>query len=775
MIRRHRRLLINLFLVAAAWLLAPETAYADNCSSLNDCYYTLRAALAAAVGLGVFAALMAIGLDIGPLAGNLRKRFDGVTGAEGATGDGADVWDRSLGVVSVEGMVAESAPASAAADQAPAPEGGVPESAAGERTLDRARDVAAASGEGRQAPQAGEGTAPAEGQTADVSDVADRAQEATQIAGEHDDAGRLAEKAPGSEQATASTQGEAPRATAAEERPRAFEQAERAKRVPEQAAGASEQGQPPAETSSGEARMRQGAADSDVAGEAQRIDQAASADSELAAETGAQDQAPPAAERTADQMRGDTPATPGRSGEGSVDVTGGAAGDVEGGSVAERAQEVAEAFEPPEREGMAQASKQVQMPEGEGMAQESTQGEAPSQAAAPREAAQQSAKPVGTEPPADLRSEQQGASTQSSGPPQEAAPATSGRQAQATDRVATTSNVDVARDLARMYGDLSRVPGVRLLLQQVAFHGRWATRGAAAQLAIARHLGQQGADLVTLEDGGRGADIVVRNGPVVEVKDYYWPGPFFQREDHIASATRRLVRQVELLRRRYADGDVQVAFSDAQRIPRQLRIVLQSIDVELAPGIGGTATGPEVVAGATFVERLRGMTAEQYWQSMIACGWQAADSALQTRVNEAFERDPASAWLALAVLAFDAESIYETSPLGESYRAHLQEMARASQGAFRPEDITERVQEETHEVTFVHGGRRYGVRTPAASDYFSQRVLDVVNDAMVHRGDARRFRPLPAPDQLIYLTFVSEETVRRSVEEGLIPAPSPAG
>lgn len=642
--RRYRRLLILLFL-GAAWLLAPHIAYADNCSSLNDCYYTLRAALAAAVGLGVFAALMAIGLDIGPLTRGLKGRFKG-GGAEGAGGSEPDVWDRSLGVVSVEGMVAER-PRTPGAQQPPAPTQAAPPGTAQKRV------------EGQAGP------------------------------------------------------GETGRTT------------------PQKAAG----------------------------------EQAAD---QLRSETAAGDVEPPG-------RRGAPPGQKGAVEPGAADT----------GDVADRAREVADAFDTPEQEGMAQSSKPP------GATQEASSQSVPDREAStqsippeegtPSEVAQERAKPAGVQAESQAQSgsrPETQASTQGS-PPPEATTADAGSAAphsglsRTAGLAATPPNAHVARTLLGAYGELATIPGARLLFQQAALSGRWAVRGSAAEMGIARALSRQGATPARVGDvveGRAGADVVVQEGAVIQVKNYYWDGPQFYDEDAIAGATRRLVRQVELLRRRYGGGEVRVALSDLRRTPRQMGVVLQNIGVQLVRLAAATPPRPEDVVDAAFVERLRDHTAEGYWRAAIAAGWDEGDHSLAARVQNAYERDAGSAWLAFAVCAFDAESIYETNPLGESYAAHLGLLSERSQGVFAPGNIVERVTGDVLEVAFESGGNRYVSRVSAQSDWFDFRVLHAVNAAIAESGEERRFVPLPAPDQILYLGFMSEETKRALQEAGLVPA-----
>ncbi|MFD0598974.1 pre-toxin TG domain-containing protein [Catellatospora coxensis] len=91
----------------AAVLLLPGAAYADNCGSMSDCYYTARAALAALVGLSVlFGVLLSIGLDFVPVVGTVKGVIEAITGKDLITGQELAWWERLLGIVPVVGGIA---------------------------------------------------------------------------------------------------------------------------------------------------------------------------------------------------------------------------------------------------------------------------------------------------------------------------------------------------------------------------------------------------------------------------------------------------------------------------------------------------------------------------------------------------------------------------------------------------------------------------------------------------------------------------------------------
>lgn len=84
------------------WLI-PEVAYADNCGSLGDCFGTLRAAVAATVGLAIFGTVLSIGLDFIPVVGTAKGLIQAITGKDLITGEELTVWERALGIIPFAG------------------------------------------------------------------------------------------------------------------------------------------------------------------------------------------------------------------------------------------------------------------------------------------------------------------------------------------------------------------------------------------------------------------------------------------------------------------------------------------------------------------------------------------------------------------------------------------------------------------------------------------------------------------------------------------------
>ncbi|HLL65741.1 MAG TPA: pre-toxin TG domain-containing protein [Micromonosporaceae bacterium] len=105
--RAIRHLLVGVLAGTLTYLAYPTPAYADNCSSLSDCYRTAQAALAALIGLSVlFGVLLSLALDFTPVVGTTKGVVEAVTGRDLITGQELAWWERMLGIVPVLGGVA---------------------------------------------------------------------------------------------------------------------------------------------------------------------------------------------------------------------------------------------------------------------------------------------------------------------------------------------------------------------------------------------------------------------------------------------------------------------------------------------------------------------------------------------------------------------------------------------------------------------------------------------------------------------------------------------
>jgi len=101
---RARRLLTLAATTTTLLLLWAAPAVADNCGFPADCFTTARAAVATAVGVGVFGAILSIALDVSPL-GTAKGIWEAITGRDAITGEELGAFERFLGAVPGAGAI----------------------------------------------------------------------------------------------------------------------------------------------------------------------------------------------------------------------------------------------------------------------------------------------------------------------------------------------------------------------------------------------------------------------------------------------------------------------------------------------------------------------------------------------------------------------------------------------------------------------------------------------------------------------------------------------
>ncbi len=169
------------------------------------------------------------------------------------------------------------------------------------------------------------------------------------------------------------------------------------------------------------------------------------------------------------------------------------------------------------------------------------------------------------------------------------------------------------------------------------------------------------------------------------------------------------------------------------------------------------------------------MTADEYWQRVVACGWlddvpQHEHSELEQSVRQAFEREPLYAWSALTALHFDSECI-EGLDSYFSYKGQLSRLAEASNGVFCPFDIRHEYIGDRIRVSFDLQGKTYTCLTTDYSDYFDIEIFTLINRALQESGEPRRIIELPTVDQCFFLVIVSEASYRQAERLMVVPPP----
>src|SRR5258708_39340283 len=126
-----------------------------------------------------------------------------------------------------------------------------------------------------------------------------------------------------------------------------------------------------------------------------------------------------------------------------------------------------------------------------------------------------------------------------------------------------------------------------------------------------------------------------------------------------------------------------------------------------------------------YEARLMAMTSEDYWQKLTECGWLAETPEdqhpqLKQQVEEFWGRGPLHTCFALATVQFDAECIYDSGPeTSLSYYYHIELLAQASSGHFRPSDIHDEldIPARALHISFKHSNQVYRIDVPS-SDWF---------------------------------------------------------
>lgn len=193
-----------------------------------------------------------------------------------------------------------------------------------------------------------------------------------------------------------------------------------------------------------------------------------------------------------------------------------------------------------------------------------------------------------------------------------------------------------------------------------------------------------------------------------------------------------------------------------------------------APARRGKARAP---APPTGVLR-RSTPLGDYWHKLQACGWleavpTAEHRTLRERIGEALRERPALVCQALAATSLDLECIEGSGPDELcSYQSVLRQLAEASAGRFRPEEILDELDPAlgVARVSFCLGELSFHREMPYRDDWVQPGVFEMVNHALETVGEPSRFHRLPADGQFAHLAFVPEAVFRRAREEGLIPA-----
>lgn len=179
----------------------------------------------------------------------------------------------------------------------------------------------------------------------------------------------------------------------------------------------------------------------------------------------------------------------------------------------------------------------------------------------------------------------------------------------------------------------------------------------------------------------------------------------------------------------------------------------------------------QAALSAAHCVEMRLLTGAAYFDRVVESGWTELWSTEQLAdrrrdVLSRFERDPASAFIALADFSFSLEGDY-----GESeYRRVLSEMAHYAHGHFAASNVTVSVKPDKSELrlSFDLEGVTTSEVLALEDGYFCLGMVEVINRVLLLRGFG--FIALPAMDDgLVRLAFVKLDVFASAARLRVLP------
>ncbi|MBV9788768.1 MAG: hypothetical protein JOZ51_11370, partial [Chloroflexi bacterium] len=124
---------------------------------------------------------------------------------------------------------------------------------------------------------------------------------------------------------------------------------------------------------------------------------------------------------------------------------------------------------------------------------------------------------------------------------------------------------EYAGDILQTFDQIAHVKGSDQLMKDLLSGSRTTRQGALSELGYAASLQKRGFELEKVGDvinGKKAGDIVVKNGPVIDVKDYNWNAASYQSERGLQRTADRMVRQAQKHQERYPGREIEFAFTE---------------------------------------------------------------------------------------------------------------------------------------------------------------------------------------------------------------------
>lgn len=124
---------------------------------------------------------------------------------------------------------------------------------------------------------------------------------------------------------------------------------------------------------------------------------------------------------------------------------------------------------------------------------------------------------------------------------------------------------EYAGDILQTFDQIAHVKGSDQLMKDLLSGSRTTRQGALSELGYAASLQKRGFELEKVGDvinGKKAGDIVVKNGPVIDVKDYNWNAVSYQSESGLQRTADRMVKQAQRHQERYPGREIEFAFTE---------------------------------------------------------------------------------------------------------------------------------------------------------------------------------------------------------------------
>ncbi len=145
-----------------------------------------------------------------------------------------------------------------------------------------------------------------------------------------------------------------------------------------------------------------------------------------------------------------------------------------------------------------------------------------------------------------------------------------------------------AIDTLQMFDTIADIPGADRLMKNLISREDRIRQGALSELGYAASLRQRGFEIEELasvqgKPSKQTVDIIIKDGPVIDVKDYNWRAPFYKNPANVQKVTDEFVTQAMKHQERYPGRKIEYAFTDLENVPKEIVEALKKIGVNVKP------------------------------------------------------------------------------------------------------------------------------------------------------------------------------------------------